>query len=866
MKKYLILLITIACCLQVAARHIAGGELYYTFLNSTPDGNSKNYRVALRLFRDCSSTGPLLTNESVTVGIYENGLILRNLPLSLEGPINTLRLNTTSFPCLTGNINVCYEVAIFSNIVTLPNNAAGYTLSRLGCCRVDFITNLGQSTSIGSNYSTKIPGSLLLPNGSNSSPQFNVKDTALVCATKKFSLDFGAEDADNDVLTYSFCDAFAGGSTNLALPPNILSQQPVPYSAPYAGSSPLGAFVTIDPNTGIISGTAPPEGKYVVSVCITEWRNNVPFSEHRKDFILEVKSCDLIEANLPEKIIQCKDYTVLFENGSAASGITSYVWNFGDSLVNIHPQSGSVLHTYKNPGTYLASLTVTGPRGCIGNDTARVLVYPGFKPGFTVQGSCILNPYQFKDTTSSVLGIVNFWKWNFGDETTLADTSITKNAAYKYGTSSTKRVLLISGDTKGCIDSSFFNLPVSDKPFIQLPFRDTLICSIDTLAIPVTQTTGIFSWQPNNRILFPNTNRPLVFPQDTANYIVTVNDNGCVNTDTVTINVLPFIRVDAGMDTIICRTDSVQLKAVSEALQFQWTSNRGDIISSVKTPFVKPLTNTTYYVVANLGKCEHRDSVHIRSIPYPVANIGNDTAICANTKIVLRANIVGSSFMWQPTNAMINANTLNPTIAPSRNTAYTLTVRDTIGCNKPSIDSIHITVVPVVAVNAGNDTAVSIGQPLQLLATGADNYFWSPGIGLNDRTIANPIATYGEGIDSVLYRVVGTNGGACLGEDQIMVRIFKKGPNIFVPSGFTPNGDGKNDLLRPIPIGISTINYFRVFNRWGELMYQTSNIGEGWNGIFNGTPMPGGAYVYVTEGKDYTGKIIFRKGTSVLIR
>ncbi|MFW1582045.1 T9SS type B sorting domain-containing protein, partial [Vibrio parahaemolyticus] len=126
----------------------------------------------------------------------------------------------------------------------------------------------------------------------------------------------------------------------------------------------------------------------------------------------------------------------------------------------------------------------------------------------------------------------------------------------------------------------------------------------------------------------------------------------------------------------------------------------------------------------------------------------------------------------------------------------------------------------------------------------------------SDRTIANPIATYGEGIDSVLYRVVGSNGGTCYGEDKILVRIFKKGPDIFVPSGFTPNGDGKNDILKPIPIGITSLSYFRIYNRWGELMFQTNERGKGWNGIFNGTAMPPGAYVYVAEGKDYTGKTI----------
>ncbi|MFK5047612.1 hypothetical protein ACI4CD_28285, partial [Klebsiella pneumoniae] len=106
--------------------------LFYTYLNDTPDGTGKNYKIVLRLFRDCNSTGPLLINESVTVGVYESGLLKTSLPLPLDGAINTINLTTSAFPCLTGNINVCYQVAIFSNIISLPNNAAGYTLSRIG--------------------------------------------------------------------------------------------------------------------------------------------------------------------------------------------------------------------------------------------------------------------------------------------------------------------------------------------------------------------------------------------------------------------------------------------------------------------------------------------------------------------------------------------------------------------------------------------------------------------------------------------------------------------------------------------------------------------------------------------------------------
>jgi len=273
------------------ARHIAGGELYYTYTGADPsNANNSVYTITLRLFRECNSSGPTLENEQANVGIYESDVLFRTLFLPRVGAVNTISLNTAAFPCLVGNVGACYQVALYSASIVLPNNSPGYTLSRLGCCRADFIANLSIPTGVGSNYVTKIPGRIALPGGNNSSPQFNVKDTALICSQKQFILDFGAIDPDGDSLTYSFCDAFSspGGNNNTA-PPNSLSQNPLPYRFPYSGLEPLGSNVRIDPATGVISGIAPPSGNYVVNVCITEWRNGRPFTEHRKDFIMAVQ-------------------------------------------------------------------------------------------------------------------------------------------------------------------------------------------------------------------------------------------------------------------------------------------------------------------------------------------------------------------------------------------------------------------------------------------------------------------------------------------------------------------------------------------------------------------------------------------------
>jgi gliding motility-associated-like protein len=869
MKIYWLLLLMVLSSTCSFARHIAGGELYYTYTGPDPSNAANSvYTITLRLFRECNSSGPTLESEQATVGIYEGDILFRTLPLPRVSDVNTISLNTASFPCLVGNVGACYQVALYSATIVLPNSPIGYTLSRLGCCRVDFISNLSVPTSVGSNYVTKIPGRIALAGGTNSSPQFNVKDTALICSQKRFTLDFGAIDPDSDSLTYSFCDAFTspggGGGTNTQ-PPNTLSQIPLPYRAPYSGSEPLGSAVSIDPATGVISGIAPPPGNYVVNVCITEWRNGRPFAEHRKDFIMAVQGCDFIEANLPDKIIQCDNFTVLFENQSSSSAITNYVWNFGDSLNNTYPQSGSVQHTYKDTGVYKALLSVTGPKGCIGTDSVEVRVFPGFKSAFNIGGSCFLNPYIFSDLSSSVYGSVNFWKWNFGDESVLNDTSRLKNASYKYQTPSLKTVQLIVGDSKGCLDTLTRALSVSEKPLLQVPFKDTLICSIDSLPINVN-SAGIFNWEPNINISNTNTANVLVYPKDTTKYIVSINNNGCISKDTITVNVLPFIKVTAGLDSTICLSDTIQLRVKSDALQYRWTNQLNETISSVKNPFVKPTGNTTYFITANLGKCQDKDSITITTVPYPIANLQNDTLICFGNRVQLNGSITGASFQWFPSLNMFNAGSLQPLVAPSKTTRYFLSVVDTLGCPKTVTDSILVQVAPKPIILAGNDTVISSNQPLQLNARGGEFYQWLPITGLSDPSIANPIAQLGSTIDSIIYRVRSDNGNSCYGEDFIKVLVYKGGPDIYIPSGFTPNGDGKNDLLRPIPIGIAQLTYFKLYNRWGQIIFSTNEIGKGWNGIFNGEQQPTGTYIFQAEGKDFTGKIIYKKGTAVLIR
>lgn len=841
----------------------------YTYIGpGSTSANGKptaNYKITLRLFRDCASSGPQLEAEQVTVGIYANSVLVKTLPLPIQGSVDRISLNTGSFPCLSGQVSVCYEIALYSSEVNLEVNAEGYTLARLGCCRVDRISNLSVATNVGSNYVTKIPGTIDLPIGTNNSPQFLVRDTALVCANKFFTLNFGAIDSDEDVLIYSFCDAFNSGSgSNTAQPPATLVPSPLPYLFPYSGNNPLGSRVSINPSTGIISGIAPPEGSYVVNVCIFESRNGKIISEHRKDFILKVQNCELIEADLPDKIIQCKAFTVHFENGSSSSGITSYQWNMGDKA-QTQFSSPTVDYTYADTGRYLARLKITGPRGCQGEDSTWVLVYPGFTPQFSIRGNCFSNPVFFADKTTSRYGIVNIWRWNFGDETTDADTSRQKNPSYAYAAPSNKTIRLVVEDTRGCIDSVEQTFSLSDKPTLLLPFKDTLICSIDTLQLSILNS-GSFQWTPTARMINPTSDSPLVFPLQTTTYRVTLTDNGCTNTDSVLVRVLDFIKVFAGRDTTICAGDAIQLTTQTDALNFLWKSSSGEIVPPLKNPIVQPAKTTQYYVTANLGKCEDKDTVQVKTVPYPIANAGKDTIVCFGEKILLQGKVTGSRFLWSPSGTLSNPRLLQPFAVTYTSTFYVLTVSDTLGCDKQVRDTVLITIAPPVKAFAGNDTAILVNQPLQLFATGGTQFNWSPEYGLSNATIANPIVLIPDPIDSIRYRVKVSVPGGCSATDEIVIKIFNTGPEIFIPSAFTPNQDGLNDKLKPFTVGIQQLLYFSVYNRWGQLVYSSKELNKGWDGKLAGVPQPAGTYVFAAEGIDYLGKRILKKGTTVLIR
>lgn len=837
--------------------------MYYTLTGQS--GNSYSYHVVLKLYRDCFSSGAQL-DDRAPISIFSNA----NFASVWSGNINrtnivTLQLGSPS-PCISNPPPVCYQVGYYEFDVTLPGTPSGYTITYQRCCRITGINNLFSSSSVGATYTAVIPGTSALATApANNSAHFSGADTVIVCANNYFCYNFGAKDLDGDVLSYSFCTAYVGGTSGNPAPnpPAAPPYSSVPYSTSYNEGAPLGSKVNLNPATGMMCGVAPAAGIYVVTVCVTESRNGVPIAVQRKDLQIKVGDCNVASSVLKPEYVSCDGFTFNFHNEAPPSPlIHTYYWEFGDGTTSTE---ATPTHTYADTGVYTFKLVVNRGEGCSDSATSRIKVYPGFFPDFTFTGVCISKPTNFLDQSRTAYGFVNGWQWDFGDLSALNDTSSVKNPSYTYNQTGVKTVSLIVTSNKGCIDTITKDVSIYDKPPMRVAPKDTLICKGDPVQLSGFGE-GDFSWTPTTNITNANTPHPTVSPQATTWYVATLNDQGCINRDSVHVRVVDHVTLQARSDTAICVGDSVLLMATTDGLRYSWQPIESVVNPNALTTMALPPATTTYTITAQIGSCTATDDVVVRLVPLPGAEAGPDTMICYNTGVQLHATIKGNAFSWGPAATLDNPNSLNPVASPRTTTRYILTVYDNIGCPKPGRDSVVVTVIPKINADAGEDKAVVVGQRVQFNATGGIGYVWSPGTSLSNTGIPNPVAVYDGSFDSIRYKVVVNNEWGCIDSAFVGVRIFKTDPSIFVPSAFTPNGDGRNDIFRPIAAGMERLEYFRVFNRWGQLVYSTTKTGQGWDGRINGKEQGTGTFVWVVQGIDYTGKSFFAKGTVVLIR
>ncbi|MCB9447412.1 MAG: gliding motility-associated C-terminal domain-containing protein [Flavobacteriales bacterium] len=277
-----------------------------------------------------------------------------------------------------------------------------------------------------------------------------------------------------------------------------------------------------------------------------------------------------------------------------------------------------------------------------------------------------------------------------------------------------------------------------------------------------------YVWSPSTGLSNPNIANPIANPSSTTTYHVTVtNGGGCSGTDSVEVSVGSSLNISVTADATICDGSNVQLAATGGGTKFTWSPAATLSDSTVFNPVATPTSTTKYYVLVEdtSGGCSHLDSVTIAVAPIPLAEAGAGATLCMGDSIQLNGS-GGGTYAWSPVVGLSDPNIAMPYARPSATTTYYLTVTGAGGCS--AIDSVAVVVNPVPSAEAGTDVTMCLGSATQLNGSGAGTYLWSPSTGLNNATIANPVANP---TSTTTYWLTVTNAFGCKDSDSVVVSI-----------------------------------------------------------------------------------------------
>jgi gliding motility-associated-like protein len=417
-------------------------------------------------------------------------------------------------------------------------------------------------------------------------------------------------------------------------------------------------------------------------------------------------------------------------------------------------------------------------------------------------------------------------------------------------------------------------LTITVNPVITPTFNAvSAICAGDLLvALPTTSTNGITgTWSP----ALNNTT--------TTSYTFTPTGGQCASTTTLQIVVNPLPTLVITNPAPICAPGTVDLTAPAitngstPGLTYSYWIN-----PTATTPLNNPAAVSVggnFYIKAEAnGFCPVIKPVTVTINPLPTASISGEGTICEGSTKTLLVSFTGVAPYQLVYSDGVNSITVNsiagPTyqlsVAPATTTTYSISSVSDANCVNTAINSsVVVSVESTVPGERYTAVTASPSVPLQLTARTIGNdytYSWAPAIGLNNPTLQNPVFTYDRQTE---YLISLTSAAGCVTVDTLLVEMTgnpDSPSDIFVPNAWTPNGDGHNDKLFPIPVRIKELKYFRVFNRWGQLVFETNILWQGWDGIFQGQPQVMDTYTWTLEAVGEDGTYFKRAGNAVLIR
>jgi len=556
----------------------------------------------------------------------------------------------------------------------------------------------------------------------------------------------------------------------------------------------------------------------------------------------------------------------------------SFLWDFNDGTSVLSADS-NIIHSYLLPGNFVPKVVLKDSAGCvvpvIGTDTVRLF---SSKVKFGVSDTLLCNSgsISFYDSTTSGSAVTGY-RWDFGD----GSSSIIQNPTHLYSSTGVYTVRLIISTIYGCLDSIVKNnfIRISEKPVAGITGTSSFCGPSPVLlqgnVLYADPSSISWNWNFYNNNVSSLQNPPAQQYNDTGSYpvqLITINGSGCADTTSTQILIKPQPNTFAGNDTVICLNTSVQLQATGADL-YEWLPAAFLSCTNCSTPSATPTDSRTYFVKGtNINGCEKTDSVFINvKKPFRITGLQALDSVCAGNSLQL--NVAGAeNYNWSPAAGLNNAAIGNPLAKPATSTTYKVVGFDSINCFKDST-SVYVKVNDNPRVNAGPDKIMNVGSTVTLSPqyTGnIINWLWQPATGLNCSTCPNPIASPS---NDITYSIKVTNASGCSDIDNIFIKVICDKNNLFLPTAFTPNNDPQNlnEVFYPIGTGVFKISAFKIYDRFGKLVFMNGNFypndkNAGWNGLLNGKPAPVGNYIYTIEFICSNNEAINLRGNILLIR
>lgn len=786
------------------------------------------YRITLKLYIDCENGNPqaIASDQSAIIGIFNarNNTFIRSFTMTRTSP---KRLDKVLYSCVVPEKDVCVDGYTYTQVVSIDPGQDGVILAFQRCCRNNTITNIISPESTGATYWIKITGKRQAT--VNSSPVFKELPPNYLCTGAPLQFDHSATDKDGDSLAYELYQPYSGASRNDPRPirPSNPPFMPVLWGFGYSTANQMKGdpVMRINETTGELTVTPDVVGQFVIGIKVKEYRNGVMIGETYRDYQFNVRKCkfDIIanfttpQAAEPLPLYYCNDSVFFFNKSYKAE---NYFWDFGDPTTDADTSSEeNPSWVYPGDGDYIATLWAWNN---LCRDSIRIKVR--IRENVKVD----LGPDRIVcDDFTSYLFVNDIEatriEWNTGERGSTikaTDTGLYIAKVYYGQCSGRDSVRVISDAVKFSLDD------------------DTIFCdSVHHILDANIEGPDIrYRWNTGRYDTFKTKE---VF--DSGYYWVTVSNKNCDKIDT--IRLIKHTKPKIGPFRFICNEFELPIDAGDiEFAEYLWSDGTTDRFNVLRD-------GGLHWVEVRQGKCVTRDSIFIENPVIPLV-LGPDMNWCDTVSQWLRAPENMKSYVWQ------DQSTQSSFYADQPGT-YHVTVSDTNGCVKS--DTVTYTRTYSPELDLGTD--VSICARMEADIGTNENHFryeWSTG-STEPRIIVDQEGDY----ILTVYDEVG-----CSASDTIHLTIDLNAlPNIlYIANSFTPNSDQLNDYF-PFSEVIQQPEYrVRVFNRWGEKMFDSREGQQFWDGTFNGDLVNEDAYIYIVEYRGCDGINRTQKGTITVLR